>query len=388
MRLSVILILLSIISGVSASEPRLLWPTQETTPYAEGDTEDDLPRLFHYPAEKPCGTSVVVCPGGGYGGLAVDHEGNQIAQYFNSLGIDAWVLHYRLGSKGYHFPTQLADVQRALRIARSEAQSPERIGICGFSAGGHLASMGATKFNETAYDHADEIDKLSARPDFAVLCYPVISMEDDVTHMGSRRNLMGPERADDTEFAIHLSSDKNVTAETPPTFLFQTDEDAAVPAENALRFVLALREHEVPCELHLYQRGVHGVGLYQGDPILSTWSGHLSDWLRSNGFLMSGKPKGRLGISGTATLDGTPISWGSVTFHPEDGSMPRTTIRIRKGRFKADAENGPLPGKSRVTFAASIWEETQDPSDRVHIIDRGIVDLDSDEPLSFELTSP
>lgn len=351
-----------------------LWP-EGATPYLnESAAETGRPKLEIYraPEEAANGAAVVVCPGGGYGGLAIDHEGRQIAQWLNSHGISAFVLHYRLGSYGYHFPVQLADVQRAIRTVRAGAAEyavdPARIGVMGFSAGGHLASMAATLFGEKAYESSDAIDQAGARPDFAVLCYAVIAMNEEFTHKGSRRNLLGPEKADDPEAVRHVASQLNVTADTPPTFLFHTSADTTVPSENAVSFYQALMKHGVPCEMHIYQDGPHGVGLFQGDPILGTWPGHLYDWLKTNGFLAAGFQ--RVAVSGEVTLDGTPVSWGNVTFHPGDPNLPETTLRIHAGKFKAAAEGGPVAAKSALTFSASIWEATRMPGDRVIQTDR------------------
>lgn len=353
-------------TSIPAAEVIKLWD-EGKTPYLKEGGEEDAPVLNLYPAPEPNGAAVVVCPGGGYGGLAKDHEGHQIAKWYNERGVSAYVLHYRLGSQGYHFPTQLADVQRGIRQVRANAKEwkvdPERIGVMGFSAGGHLASMAATKFNEKAYDPVDEIDEVSARPDFAVLCYAVISMNSAVTHSGSRKNLLGAEKAADEAAANHVSSENNITAETPPTFLFHTDEDRAVPPENSIKFYLGLKKHKIPAELHIYQKGPHGVGLFKGDPILGTWSDRLEDWLRSNGFFV-GKFESAA-VAGTVNLDGQPVSWGTATFQPEDGNLPVVTARIRNGRFSAKKEEGPVVGKSTVTFTGSIWEATEDDSDEV-----------------------
>ncbi|MDF1816619.1 MAG: alpha/beta hydrolase [Verrucomicrobiales bacterium] len=353
-------------ASVVAQEKTIpLW-AEGSAPYLKDG--DGGPTLNLYPAADGNGAAVVVCPGGGYGGLAKDHEGHQIARWYNDRGVSAYVLHYRLGSQGYHFPTQLADVQRAMRMVRGNAKEwkvdPERIGVMGFSAGGHLASMAATKFDEKAYDPVDEIDKLSARPDFAVLCYAVISMDSVSTHSGSRRNLLGPDKKDDPAAATHVSSDKNITANTPPTFLFHTDEDGAVPSENSILFYLGLRKHKIPAEMHIYQKGPHGVGLFEGDPILGTWSGHLEDWLRSNGFFAA-KEFEQAAVSGTLNLDGKPVSWGTVTFYPQDRTLPVVTTRVRRGKFSAKKESGPVIAKSSVELTGSIWEETGNAADKV-----------------------
>jgi len=182
-------------SVVSADDWVPLWP--EGAPGAHGKTDNDTPALLPFPAkENANGTAVVVCPGGGYGGLAMDHEGLQIAEWLNQRGISAWILRYRLGSKGYHHPIQQGDVLRAVRTVRHQAKDhgvdPNRIGVWGFSAGGHLASTAATHFDLGKPSAIDPVDQVSSRPDFAVLCYPVITMDESFTHQGSRRNLLGP----------------------------------------------------------------------------------------------------------------------------------------------------------------------------------------------------
>jgi acetyl esterase/lipase len=217
------------------------------------------------------------------------HEGQEIAAWLNARGINAWILRYRLGSSGYHHPVQKGDVLRAMRWVRGQASQtgtdPNRIGIWGFSAGGHLASTAATHFDLGDPSAGDAIDRLSSRPDFAILCYPVISMDEGITHKGSRRNLLGNDRYEDKVLIEQLSNDKRVTKDTPPTFIFHTLEDTAVPVENSLRFFSALRAHGVKqSELHVYQNGRHGVGLAAADPVLSSWSGRLEDWLKVNKF--------------------------------------------------------------------------------------------------------
>ena len=366
-RFSILLALLTIVLAIEASDSVPLWQGQP--PHNKPDAAV-IPKLDLYPAKQGNGCAVVVCPGGGYGGLAKDHEGHQIAKWCNRHGVSAYVLTYRLGSQGYHFPTQLADVQRAIRLVRSNAKSwaidPERIGVMGFSAGGHLASMAATKFNDSAYKPADEIDQQSARPDFAVLCYPVVNLDSDFAHKGSMRNLLG-DKANDAKLKTLLSSEKNVTKQTPPTFLFHTDEDRAVPAQNSIEFYLALKKHNIPAELHLYQSGPHGVGLFEGDPVLGTWSKHLNHWLRNNGYYVNDFK--RASVSGSLNLDGQPISWGTITFHPQDSNLPLVTARIRGGKFRADKNSGPPVGKCRISITGSIWEATGDDADELVNID-------------------
>ena len=376
------------LDGYSETPPRIpLWPSG--APYATGDSNTDQPYVEVYlPDEKERnGAAVIICPGGGYGGLALDHEGHQIGQFYNSFGVTAFVLHYRLGSHDYHFPTQLADVQRAIRYARNQANEyhidPKRIGVMGFSAGGHLASMAATKFDEKAYDANDAVDQVSARPDFTVLCYPVITMDPRFTHGGSRKNLLGPDKADDPEAVRHVSSELNITDRTPPTFIFHTHEDTAVPAENPIFFYLALRKHKIPAELHLYQRGPHGVGLMRGDPVLGTWSEHLKNWLRNNEFLAPADSPKRVALSGAVSLNATSVGWGAITFTPDNPNLPVTTARIRGGNFKTTSQNGPIAVPSRVTFEASIWESTRDSNDRVIQTDR--LSQNDPQPLSVDI---
>ena len=350
--LSVLLLSTTLVQAAPETIP--LWPNG--APEAKGTRPEDTPRVDVYPAgENACGAGVVVLPGGGYGGLASDHEGRQIAQYFNSLGVTAFVCSYRLGTQGYHHPIEMNDAKRALRWARANAGKykidPSRIGLIGFSAGGHLASTAGTLFDAGDPKAADLVDQVSSRPDFLVLCYPVISMTDDFMHRGSRNNLLGPEQNNE-ELAKQMTSYLNVTPQTPPTFIFQTDEDTVVPAENAVQFYLALRRNKVPAEIHIYQRGPHGVGLQLGDPVLSTWSQHLRDWLRNNGWLSHPK---RGAIEGTAKVNGVPMNWGCVVFTSEDPLAPVASARVMNGKFSLKEADGPALGRNKlkVTFSSA-----------------------------------
>jgi acetyl esterase/lipase len=257
-------------------------------PGAVGNEDADKPSITLYlaPKEKANGTAVVVCPGGGYGFLADDHEGRQIGEWLNNIGVSAFILKYRIAPR-YHHPAPMQDVQRAIRIVRSRAQewgvAPDRIGVWGFSAGGHLASTAATHFDPGDPNAADPIDRVSCRPDFAILCYPVITLTEPYTHRGSRDNLLGPNP--DPKLVELLSNERHVTDQTPPTFLFHTDADTGVPAENSLMFYQALRKAGVPAEMHIFQTGPHGVGLAQDDPALSVWPRLLENWLRGRGLL-------------------------------------------------------------------------------------------------------
>jgi len=260
-------------AGFAQPRTELLWP--DGAPGAVGTEDADKPSITIYLAGKAIrnGTAVVVCPGGGYGALAVDHEGKQIAEFLNRTGVSAFVLKYRLGPR-YHHPAMIDDAHQAIRFVRSRAREfeidPHRVGIMGFSAGGHLASTAATHFDT------------ETRPDFAILIYPVISF-DDYAHTGSRDNLLG--KNPDPKLAESLSNYKQVTPQTPPTFLMHTDEDTVVPAENSVLFYMALRKAKVPAELHIFEKGQHGVGLAQKDPILGMWPNLLTNWLKTRGLL-------------------------------------------------------------------------------------------------------
>ncbi len=239
-------------------------------------------------ADAPAtGTAVIVLPGGGYGGLAMDHEGTQIAKWLNAQGITAFVLKYRMHGTGHMHPIPMMDGQRAVRLVRSRAKEwkidPSRIGVMGFSAGGHLASTLATHFDGGKSDSDDAIERASSRPDFLILCYPVISMTADYAHKGSVANLLG--KSPDPKLLHDLSNDTQVTSETPPTFIFQTSEDKGVPAENCVSFYLALHKAGVPAEMHIFQSGKHGVGLAKDLPGTNKWPELCHEWLKVRGLL-------------------------------------------------------------------------------------------------------
>jgi len=263
----------------------LLW--ENGAPGALGQADTDKPTITAYRAPRgSSGTAIVVAPGGGYGALAIEHEGRQWAYWYNAMGITAFVLKYRLGPR-YHHPIELGDAQRAIRTVRSRAAEvnivPDRIGMMGFSAGGHLTSTAGTHFDSGKADSSDPIERVSSRPDFLILGYPVISFDPAVTHAGSLRNLLGENP--DPKLVENLSNDLQVTAQTPPTFIFHTTNDTAVPVENSLRFYLALKKAKVPVEMHLFENGPHGVGMALNDPSLSSWPNLLMNWLRARGML-------------------------------------------------------------------------------------------------------
>ena len=271
---------LLLIAGACAwaqtGEPHTILLWENGAPGALGNEDADKPTLTIYPSygRNVSPTGVIICPGGGYGALAMNHEGRQVANWFNALGVTAFVLKYRLGPR-YHHPIELGDAQQAIRLVRSRAKEfgiqPDRVGIMGFSAGGHLASTAATHFTS------------DTRPDFVILGYPVITFMGPFAHKGSVRNLLGDNP--DPKLLEELSNELHVTPQTPPTFLFHTSGDTGVPAENSVMFYLALHKAGVPAEMHVFEKGPHGVGLDLGDPALGTWPTLLANWLRGRGFL-------------------------------------------------------------------------------------------------------
>jgi acetyl esterase/lipase len=268
---------------LSAQEIIPLWTTR--APGALGDDDADKPSLTIY---MPAGTTapmsaVIIAPGGSYAHLSMINEGRIPADFFNSMHIAAFVLKYRLGPR-YHHPIEQSDALRAIRLVRARAAGwhidPSKIGIMGFSAGGHLASTASTHFDTGDPNAPDAIDRQSSRPDFAILCYPVISMTEPFTHQGSKTNLLGDHPSPD--LAREMSTETQIRRDTPPTFIYQTNADTTVPAENAVAYYLALRKAGVAAELHIFEHGAHGSGLGMTDPALSEWPRLLMNWLRAN----------------------------------------------------------------------------------------------------------
>jgi acetyl esterase/lipase len=284
-----VVMLLNVPTAGAEAKVEALWP--DGVPGAKGTEPGDTPTLTIYQPEasRATGTAIVICPGGGYGHLAMDHEGHQIGQWLNSFGVTGFILQYRHRNSGagYGHPAPLQDAQRAIRTVRRRAREwgiePDRIGILGFSAGGHLTSTALTHYNDKVYQARDEIDKASARPDFGVLIYPVISFTEWFTHKGSRRNLLGAEPNE--ELYEKFSNEKQVTAETPPCFLIHTWEDKGVPPENSIAFYLALRKAKVPAEMHVFAKGRHGFGLGKDIPGTSSWPKLCEDWMKAAGLL-------------------------------------------------------------------------------------------------------
>ena len=265
-----------------------LWPGG--APGALGTRTNDIPTLTPYlpDATNATGAAMVICPGGGYVGLAA-HEGNDYALWLNQHGVTCFVLKYRLGSHGYHYPVEFEDGTRAIRLVRAHAADyqidPNRIGIMGSSAGGHLSSMVLTHFDSGDTNAPDPVERQSSRPDLGILCYPVITMG-EFTHRGSRNSLLGTNQS--PAMVKYLSSELQVTTNTPSCFIWQTFEDRTVPVENSLIFAEALRRNHVPFDLHIYQKGAHGLGL--GDrtpPFLHPlpWTADCLYWLKLHGWV-------------------------------------------------------------------------------------------------------
>jgi acetyl esterase/lipase len=258
-----------------------LWTLEEMN--SIGEENVGCPGLTIYPvsSESPAPV-VVVCPGGGYVRRA-SHEGEPIARWLNGLGIAAVVLHYRVAP--YQHPIPLGDAKRAIRKVRHHASEwgmdSERVGILGFSAGGHLASTAGTHYDSGNSESEDPIERQSSRPDLMVLCYPVITLG-SYAHQGSKFNLLGESPNQDR--VDQLSNENRITKDTPPTFLWHTADDGAVPVENSLLFAAGLSRNKISFELHVFESGAHGLGLAEDHPEAKAWPDLCGRWLRKQGF--------------------------------------------------------------------------------------------------------
>jgi len=277
-----------VLAGAQPTDPFPLWANG--APDALGKAEKDIPTLtpFWPEAGKATGAAMVICPGGGYGGLA-PHEGAHYARFLNEQGIAGFVLKYRLAPAGYHHPSMLMDAARAVRTVRAKAAEwkldPKRIGIMGSSAGGHLTSTLLTHFDAGKPEAEDPVERQSSRPDLGILCYPVVTMMGPYAHKGSRNNLLGKEPSE--ELVRLLSNELQVTKETPPCFIWHTLEDTGVLMENSTQFAEALRKAGVPFDLHIYQKGAHGIGLGSTTYDPAKWHPWTHDcvfWLKTQGF--------------------------------------------------------------------------------------------------------
>jgi acetyl esterase/lipase len=265
-----------------------LW--QGDAPEAKGKACEDTPTLtvFSPRGGTENGSAVVILPGGSHMGLAADLEGREIADWFAARGFTAFILQYRLGSKGYIFPVPLYDARRAIQLVRARAADyhldPHRVGIIGFSAGGHLAALAGTKFIPGDENATDPIDRASSRPDFMVLGYPWIgAISTDYSHLNYCKLMKVEDRC--AALAKEYSPDLFVTKDTPPTFWYHTFDDSTVPLEQGLRFYEALLKAGVPAEAHIFAHGSHGSGLGKGIPTLDQWPQLLENWLRAQGLI-------------------------------------------------------------------------------------------------------
>jgi len=291
--LPLLLLVFFAISIASAQQPAIADPSHPALPLwssgapgAIGTAEEDTPTLAAYlPTQNPTHSAVIVAPGGGYAHLAMDKEGYKIAEWFNAHGVAAFVLKYRLGPK-YHHPIEMEDAQRAIRTVRANAArygiAEEHIGMMGFSAGGHLASTVGTHFDAGVVTSNDAIEHASSRPDFLILCYPVITLRAEAAHAGSGKYLLGDKP--DPALITLLSNEEQVTSQTPPTFLWSTTDDGTVPVMNSVQFYSALVKNKVPAEIHIFRHGSHGLGLAQSSPDVSIWPELMLHWMVANGW--------------------------------------------------------------------------------------------------------
>jgi acetyl esterase/lipase len=287
-------LLLSLVTCGARAQTILLWPNG--APLATGSDSTDKPAIMPFAAVQPNGAAVVVFPGGGYDHLATDKEGRAPAQWLSKLGISAFVVRYRLGSNGYRHPIEMGDAQRAVRWVRANAArygiDTARVGVLGFSAGGHLASTVSTHFDGGSPSAADSVDRQGCRPAFSILGYPVITMDASFTHKGSRDQLLGTNPS--KVLVDSLSNEKHVTPRTPPAFLFHSTDDGAVPIRNSQAYHDSLAKRGVPASLMKFGRGGHGYGMADGkagapnDPVLHAWCDSSMKWLDKQGFLKPG----------------------------------------------------------------------------------------------------
>ena len=290
MRLHLIAFLFMATAFTARSQERIfIYPSEEGIVIKGFDTT--APYMDYYPSvnSSKSKTAVLICPGGGYAHLAWEKEGVSVAQMFNNNGIDAFVLKYRLNNnkqEGHRYPDQYNDVTRAIRIIRSRANSwgidPDKTGVLGFSAGGHLASTAATIFQKADPTAKDPLLRFNTRPSFAILIYPVITMDTSFAHRGSRNMLLGPNP--DEAMVNALSTEKRVSSETPPVFLALADDDKTVPPMNSVSFYEALKKNKVPASMLIFDHGGHGFGMAPKDPVLNQWPALCVQWLKRLGF--------------------------------------------------------------------------------------------------------
>ncbi len=277
-----------------AQEKIYLYPALQKITNDGFDKEPPYIEYFKAKPDSANGSAILICPGGGYSHLADQHEGVDVARFYNQYGFDAFVLHYRLNNgaqQGHKFPDQYQDVTTAMRTIKSRAKEwkldPERVGVLGFSAGGHLASMNTTMHLAANRKSKNALEQWSTRPAFSILIYPVITLSGRSAHNGSREMLLG--KNPDNTLVDSLSTYNRVDAHTPPTFIVFSTDDNVVPPENGILFYQALRQHNIPSSLHIYDHGGHGYGMAPKDPVLNTWPGLSVEWLKRLGYRVKSK---------------------------------------------------------------------------------------------------
>ncbi|MEZ5106356.1 MAG: alpha/beta hydrolase [Draconibacterium sp.] len=296
-KLNLLLIALTITTILNAQDKTLkVWPNGAPNDNGMKEPEEKYEGLrvrnvseaemyVYLPEENNSGAAVVICPGGGYWIEAMDHEGYDMAAWLKSKGVTGIVLKYRLPYGHHEVPA--SDLKRAIQIVRSNAKEwgidPQKVGIAGSSAGGHLASTVGTHFDTGIKDSSDPIDKISCRPDFMLLLYPVVTFNEEFGHMGSRKNLIG--EGNDWKMVEEYSNELHVTPETPPTFLVLADDDKAVPPRNSVEFYLALKKNNVPAEMHIFQEGGHGFGMKKKNLPVEEWPNLFYNWLEAMKFV-------------------------------------------------------------------------------------------------------
>lgn len=358
-----------------------LW--EDGAPGALGDGDIDRPQItIHLPDHLPgegdaTGAGVIVAPGGGYRILASDHEGLQVARWLNRRGIAAFVLRYRVGER-YHSSVSLQDGLRAVRVVRQRATelgiAKDRLGMLGFSAGGHLTVAVGTQWDRGDPTASDPAERESSRPDFLAPVYAVTN------------GILRGRKADE-----YTPADVNVHVETPPTFLVHTHEDEIVPALQSTLFYDALKRAGVQAELHIYGYGEHGTGIAPGDPDFRAWPELFVNWLRRSGFLTA---KERRGVRGRLTVDGAVPGMAWITFEPLDPNAPSARTRTGRGtdgEFAIPASHGVVPGPHRVTVH-HLSEQHPHTNTGVYTLDDAVrFDAGTlavgDEPLFVEVTS-
>lgn len=351
-----------------------LWDNNVPEAVGQGTLHEPHITVHLAPKESANGCGVLIAPGGGYRILASDHEGLQVARAFNRRGISAFVLKYRVAPT-YSSAVSLLDGQRAIRIVRHRFKNLgiSRLGMLGFSAGGHLTAAVGTALPNVPCNARDAIDSESSRPDFLVLAYAVTN------------GIVRGRKADE-----YTPTDTEVDSNTPPTFLMHTHEDTIVPTEQSQIFYQELHKHSIPAEMHFFGSGAHGIGLGTGDPDSSVWFGLMNNWLRRNGFLTAKK---RVYVSGRLTLNGEIPGSVWLSFEPTDSNAPPAVTRFdqsAEGKFEIDTVRGPVEGEHTVTVRLISRKYPQNATGLYTLEDERVyrdkVEVTPHNPIEIQLT--